>query len=247
MNTFFKETGSTILVQDDNNNVRTEINKDNIEGILLLENDKERINNKIEELEKDNISYKKAIKKAYLRNHCSFTYTVIGGAVASIVGKSLINAFSSGIDTLALILMLYAKENSYHKFRLDKDIIEKKKQSCAIKIKNLNILKFSVNHELKIEKNANLPADRISEYKPLYNKGLVNFDILDYYEKNHDELLNYYKMYKKLPFYKDELHNRLLSDMVQKEIHDENKAYENMNLKDKVKVKVKEKVNKIIK
>ena len=259
MNNYYKQTGATVLVHDDNNRVRAQHNKQNIESILLLENDRERIDNKIEELESDVASYKKATKSAYFRNHKSFASAVVGVAIASILGKVFLNFSTpllnfllstnipnSPFGVLASIFMFQAKENSYHKFRLDKEIIDKEKDSAMTKIKNLNILKFSVNHELKVERNANLPSNEIAEFKPLYNKGIVDFDILNYYENNHDQLIDNFKKTNTIPTYKDHFHTRLLSDMVQKEIHDE-VNYEDLSLKDKLKVKVKEKVNKVLK
>ena len=228
MNYGFEETGSTVLVQDENKNKRKLENKSNIEAILLLENDRARLENSIGKLEEEN-KVSGSVVKNYIKHHHSFFSAAGAVAIAAFTGKTILPLFNhdfyletgplSLFGIISTIALLHTKSVGYHNWKM-----EQEKPNTKIKLKNANLLKFAINRELKVERNAQLPANRIAKYKDISRKGLVNFNILDDYEKNHDQLIKYFKDNGEVPYYEDQLYGRLISDMVQKELHDEKKA-----------------------
>lgn len=242
MNYGFEETGSTVLVQDENKNKRKLENKSNIEAILLLENDRARLENSIGKLEEEN-KVSGSVVKNYIKHHHSFFSAAGAVALAAFTGKTILPLFNhdfyletgplSLFGIISTIALLHTKSVGYHNWKM-----EQEKPNTKIKLKNANLLKFAINRELKVERNAQLPANRIAKYKDISKKGLVNFNILYDYEKNHDQLIKYFKDNGEVPYYEDQLYGRLISDMVQKELHDEKKAQDKSVVelaKDKVK------------
>ena len=242
MNYGFEETGSTVLVQDENKNKRKLDNRSNIEAILLLENDRARLENSIGKLEEEN-KVSGSVVKNYIKHHHSFFSAAGAVAIASFTGKTILPLFNhdfyletgplSLFGIISTIALLHTKSVGYYNWKM-----EQEKPNTKIKLKNANLLKFAINRELKVERNAQLPANRIAKYKDISRKGLVNFNILDDYEKNHDQLIKYFKDNGEVPYYEDQLYGRLISDMVQKELHDEKKAQDKSVVelaKDKVK------------
>lgn len=242
MNYGFEETGSTVLVQDENKNKRKLDNRSNIEAILLLENDRARLENSIGKLEEEN-KVSGSVVKNYIKHHHSFFSAAGAVAIAAFTGKTILPLFNhdfyletgplSLFGIISTIALLHTKSVGYHNWKM-----EQEKPNTKIKLKNANLLKFAINRELKVERNAQLPANRIAKYKDISRKGLVNFNILDDYEKNHDQLIKYFKDNGEVPYYEDQLYGRLISDMVQKELHDEKKAQDKSVVelaKDKVK------------
>ena len=242
MNYGFEETGSTVLVQDENKNKRKLDNRSNIEAILLLENDRARLENSIGKLEEEN-KVSGSVVKNYIKHHHSFFSAAGAVAIAAFTGKTILPLFNhdfyletgplSLFGIISTIALLHTKTVGYHNWKM-----EQEKPNTKIKLKNANLLKFAINRELKVERNAQLPANRIAKYKDISKKGLVNFKILDDYEKNHDQLIKYFKDNGEVPYYEDQLYGRLISDMVQKELHDEKKAQDKSVVelaKDKVK------------
>lgn len=247
MNYGFEETGSTVLVQDENKNKRKLDNRSNIEAILLLENDRARLENSIGKLEEEN-KVSGSVVKNYIKHHHSFFSAAGAVALAAFTGKTILPLFNhdfyletgplSLFGIISTIALLHTKSVGYYNWKKEHDKIEQENNKTNIKLKNVNLLKFAINRELKVERNAQLPANREANYKDISRKGLVNFNILDDYEKNHDQLIKYFKDNGEVPYYEDQLYGRLISDMVQKELHDEKKAQDKSVVelaKDKVK------------
>lgn len=243
MNCYYKETGATVLVQDENKNVRQIENKENIDGILVLENDKVRLDKLItafEEKDKEN----GGIIKSYIKHHHSFFSAVGAVAIASVTGSVILPIFNpnfyletgpfSLFGIVSTIALLHTKSVGYYNWKNDRE-----KGDFKVKLKNANLLKFAINRELKIERNTKLPTNRISNnFIDIRKAGNVNFKILDYYEENHDKLIQDYKEREEVPFFEDQLYGRLISDMIQKELHDEKKKEDSSIVelaKDKVK------------
>lgn len=242
MNCGYEQTGATVLVQDENKQKRRIENRANIESILLLENDRVRLDRKIDTLEEDNKVSGNAVK-SYINHHHSF-FSAIGGVVAAAVtGNVILPLFipNFALDTslfslfgiASTIALFHTKGVGYHNWKNERDNTKTK-----VKLKYANLLKFAINRELKVERNAKLPADRIAEYKDIRKSGIVDFSILDHYEQNHDKLIKYFKENEEVPYYDDQLYGRLISDMVQKEIYDEKKQ-ENSSVIELAKKKVK--------
>lgn len=227
MNCGYEQTGAVVLVQDENNMKRKIENRDNIESILLLENDRVRLDRKIDALEEENKNSGNTIK-SYVKHHHSFFSAAGAVAIAAITGNVILPIFNpdfyletgplSLFGIVSTIALLHTKSVGYYNWKK-----EKENSNSKIKLKNANLLKFAINRELKIERNAKLPSNRIAEYKDIRKTGIVDFKILDDYEKNHDKLIQYYKDNEEVPYYDDQLYGRLISDMVQKELHDEKK------------------------
>lgn len=251
MNYGFEETGSAVLVQCENKIQRKLENKSNIEAILILENDKARLENSITKLEKENGNEKVVsgnVVKNYIKHHHSFFSAAGAVAIAAFTGKTILPLFNhdfyletgplSLFGIVSTIALLHTKSVGYYNWKKEHDKTKQENNKTKIKLKNANLLKFAINRELKVERNAHLPADRIAKYKDIRRKGLVNFKILEDYEANHDQLIKYFKDNGEVPYYEDQLYGRLISDMVQKELHDDKKAQDKSVVelaKDKVK------------
>lgn len=251
MNYGFEETGSTVVVFDENKNERYVDNRANIEAILILENDRAKLENSISKLEKENENEKVGsgnVVKNYIKHHHSFFSAAGAVAIAAFTGKTILPLFNhdfyletgplSLFGIVSTIALLHTKSVGYYNWKKEHDKIEQENNKTNIKLKNVNLLKFAINRELKVERNAQLPANRKAEYKDISRKKLVDFNILYDYEKNHDQLIKYFKDNGEVPYYEDQLYGRLISDMVQKELHDEKKAQDKSVVelaKDKVK------------
>ena len=230
MNIGYEETGAIVLVQDENKNKRKLENKSNIESILLLENDRVRLDRTIDALEEENKVSGNPVK-SYVKHHHSFFSAVGAVALAAITGKVILPIFNPEfyLETGPLslfgigsaIALLHTKSVGYYNWKK-----ERENTNSKIKLKNANLLKFAINRELKVERNANLPSNKIAKYKDISRNGVVDFKILDYYEKNHDKLIKNYQENEELPYFEDKLYGRLVSDMVQKELYDEKKKDE---------------------
>lgn len=236
MNIGYEETGATVLVQDENKNKRELVNKANIEGILLLENERARVEKLVNAFEEVDKSSDNKVK-SYVKHHHSFFSAVGAVAIAAFTGKVILPIFNPDfyLETGPLslfgigsaIALLHTKSVGYYNWKKEREDANTKNNKINLKLKNTKLLKFAINRELKVERNADLPADRIAGYKDITNSKLIKIDaILNDYEQNHDQFIKNYKENEELPYYKDKLYGRLISDMIQKEVYDEKKKDE---------------------
>lgn len=207
----YKNNGSTVIITDESDTTTEIKNVDNIEEILVLENEKELLDDQVKEEQaiiEDLEAKKRTHKKALAAGGAILVGVII---VGSTIGNNLASAAITG-GTIAFAAGLVGSIISDAPKK--KDIKTRKK-----KIKNFELMKIILDKDLELAKEESLEVSRTSEKAvdiSRYSLGTEYF--VDDYTKNNFSIKNSYRIHDKvqIPEY-DETENYYLTKMVVEE------------------------------
>lgn len=215
MYTNFEQTGSSVFIYDDKDNVIERKNVDNIEKILLLENDLEKSLKKEESIDSNTKKIKENIPKLYTGLGACYISMLPLVYLLSNFSEKVNNDFISNIATIGCTVgIANAKVGLFKRIVTSNlNVDENNKKIAYLKLFNMALIE-----EVKLEKEK---SKEISNYRCMTNlrdRSLASYYDLSEYLKRHDRIIWDYDNNGSvnLPFFNDET-NSVFTKMVKYE------------------------------
>lgn len=217
MNIEYSKIGDSVFITDQDGNVSKRENVDNIERILVLENVKEKMDEKIKRQRKEQKKYRRqrnvflAISAVPLINNVTLMATGHGDGVSPYLTGALV--LTSGFTSLVMTGLAHTFDDNIKRINICKKALDTE-------------IKFELSRSNKVNSTENVEGNL--DIKTTYDL------IYDTYDMLHDTIIEDYKQNGKVtcPVF-DEVERRVFSTMAKEEI------LKDTNIKGK-KVKVKE-------
>lgn len=220
MNVFYEKAGGSVFVTDSKANRRVVSNVDNIEELLLLENEKELINDLLDnalELYDSEMHY---CKFQYGIATMEFIFdAIMASAYAALIIDSPLPQLGVAAYFLHGLGLLNLPQTRFGRISDAK----KAKKDVGQVVKNLKIFKDVVDEEMTLEKEKSKKISDVCDAVVLMNKSLIDNNILGDFSNRNDIFKNYYNLsgYVNVPSY-DDRNNRIITGMIKRQLELEN-------------------------